>query len=585
MPRDFSRLLRPRSVALVGSEGWCGSVICNLREMGFVWDIWPVADRPVTGDPATGNPVSGAAGLVKGVRGFTNIDALPAAPDLAMVEAHGQAAVDAVALLAARGAGAAICQGRADAAALASAAGDMLLLGPECPGLVNALERAPVWSRDHGLRPLKRGVAIVTRSAAFGEALSMQRRGLPIACIAVQTPGAAQTGIAALAQALLEDERISALGVQAEDLGDPQTFLDLGRCAQRLGKSVVVLRAGDETGAAALIARAGMARVRSPEGFLEALKILHVLGVLPTNAFASLSFSGTSGAVLRDLGTAAGLHFPALTDPQKAALGAELAPDAVLANPLDARSAAAGSSARAARIIAEVMSGRAVLTLLSMDHPRVDRSSDGNWHTLVQAAAAARRKVGMPLALVSTLPEGMPEARAEALMAQKLIPLSGLSSALEGLRACVELGGPQRRIDDVFVPVPGAAGLLAEPAGAQAMLVARGLTVLATDAPPEAPEIKVAVTAGDAFGSVLTLRQGARLASALLPLREGEARGMLETLGVRRAEVDAVVPALLSVQDYVIAQDGALAELELVLRGQDQGAPHASGLRIRAAGR
>ncbi len=538
--------------------------------MGFVWDIWPVTGRAQT---------------VESLRGFVAIDRLPAPPDLALVELGGNEAIDAVARLAAFGAGAAICQGRADAQALARAAGAMILLGPECPGLVNALERAPAWARDHGLRPLKRGVAIVTRSAAFGEALSMQRRGLPIACIAVQTPGGAQTGIAALARALLEDERVSALGVQAEDLGDPQAFLALGRRAQRLGKSVVVLRAGDGAGAKALIARAGMARVRSPEGFLEALKILHVLGVLPTNAFASLSFAGTSGAVLRDLGTAAGLHFPPLTDPQIAALGADLAPGVALANPLDARSAAGSPPDRVARIIAEVMSGRAVLTLLSMDHPREDRSSDGSWHALVEAAAAARRKVGMPLALVSTLPEGMPEARAEALMAQGLIPLSGLSAALEGLRACVELGGPQRRPEDVFLPVPGAAGGPPDDAQAQAMLGAQGLTVVPADGPAGAPGIKVTVTADDTVGYVIRLRRRNRSASALLPLRQDEGRALLEALDLGADAAEAVVPALLSVQDYVIAQNGALAEFELVLRGHEPGGPLASSLRIRAAGR
>lgn len=570
MARDFSRLLRPRSVALVGTEGWCRSVIRNLRGMGYVWDVWPV---------------TGATSAVEGLRAFTAIDRLPAAPDLALIEADGQAAVDAVAVLAARGAGAAICQGRADADALTAAAGAMILLGPECPGLVNALERAPVWARDHGLRPLKRGVAIVTRSAAFGEALSMQRRGLPIACIAVQTPGGAQTGIAALAQALLEDERISALGVQAEDMGDPQAFLALGRRAARLGKSIVVLRAGDDAGATALIARAGMARVRSPEGFLEALKILHVLGVLPTNAFASLSFSGTSGAVLRDLGTAAGLNFPPLTEPQQVALAADLAPGVALANPLDARSADTATPGRVARIIAEVMSGRAVVTLLTMDHPREDRGSDGSWQTLVTAAAAARRKVGMPLALVSTLPEGMPEARAEALMAQRLIPLSGLSAALEGLRACVELGGPQRHPEDVFLPKPGPATGLPDRAQAQATLVAQGVTVAPARSLAETPGVRVNVTSDARFGYVVTLRRHAKLASALLPLREGEARDLLRTLDVDRAEAEAVVPALMSVQGYVIAQDGALAELELVLRRQKQGGPQASGLRIRAAGR
>ncbi|MBU2963375.1 CoA-binding protein [Citreicella sp. C3M06] len=566
MNRDFSRLLSPRSVALVGGEDWCRSVIRNLRGMGYVWDIWPVP---------------GKDGAIDGVRCFVGIDRLPAPPDLALIEAHGAAAVTAVSQLSARGAGGAICEGRADAGALAEAAGQMALLGPECPGLLNALEHAPIWARSHGLRPLKRGVAIVTRSAAFAEALSMQRRGLPIACITVQPQGGAQTGISALARALLADERISALGVQAEDLGSPQAFIALGREAERLGKSVVVLRAGDERAATALIARAGMARVRSPEGFLEALKILHVLGVLPANAFASLSFSGTSGAVLRDLGVAAGLHFPPLTEPQRIALGADLAPGVALSNPLDARSAAGTSAARVSRIIAEVMSGKAVLTLLSMDHPRADRSCDDSWKQLVDAAAAARRNVGMPLALVSTLPEGMPEELAEALMAQKLIPLSGLSAALEGLRACVELGGPRRIPEDIFVPDRSTPRV---PEDAHAALSEQGLEFLPAGTGTAAPGVRLGVVAAGDFGYVMTLRRRAQSVSALLPLRAGEAMALLAGLGVESQAIATLVPALMTVQDYVIAQDGALDELHLMLRLQETGRPRASGLQIRAAG-
>ena len=42
MTRDLSRLLRPRSIAVVGGGAWCRAVLNQLTKAGFAGDIWPV---------------------------------------------------------------------------------------------------------------------------------------------------------------------------------------------------------------------------------------------------------------------------------------------------------------------------------------------------------------------------------------------------------------------------------------------------------------------------------------------------------------------------------------------------------------
>ncbi|MCA1284511.1 CoA-binding protein [Salipiger bermudensis] len=571
MARDFSRFLRPRSVALVGPEAWCGDVIAKLREMGYVWDIWPVVP---------------GAHLVAGIRAFATIERLPAGPDLAFIGQDGAQAVETVAALARRGAGGAICQGEAIPADLGRAAGDMPLLGPGCRGVINALERAPVWDGVHGLKHVKRGVAIIARSASLAQSLSMHRRGLPIAVLAVAEPGRAQTGLALLGEALLRDERISALGIQAEDLGDPEALIEMAQTAERLGKSVVILRAGQEPGARALFERAGMAQVRSPEALLETLKILHVTGALPANTFAGLCCTGGTSALLRDLAQSEGLQFPAFSEVQRQALERDLGPGVALENPLDCSSAVQRSVPRLTRIFSEAMTGRAVLTLLVLDCAREDHGSDAAWDRVAEAAAAARGRVGMPLALLATLPEGLPEDRAEALLENRLIPLCGLPAALEALAACVALGGPLRRPAPLFMPAPdaGIGASMSDQAEARSMLAAQGLHLTPAETPPaEGPELQLHLCAEPSYGYVLRIRQGAAEVAGLLPLRPGEAQRLLEELGCAAAEIEAVVPALLSVQDYVIAQKGMVAEFELVFRPGTRGPALASGLKIRAA--
>ncbi|WP_188790718.1 CoA-binding protein [Salipiger pallidus] len=568
MTRDFSRLLGPRSVALVGPEAWCHDIISNIRSMGYVWDIWPVVP---------------GAGHVAGLRAFDDIGHLPAGPDAAIIGLAQGAAVEAVAGLSAKGAGGAICQGKADAEALAAAAGEMPLLGPDCRGMINALERLPLWNGAHGLRPVKRGVAIISRSASLAQTLSMHRRGLPIACIAVAHPGPAQTRMAMLGRALLEDPRVTALGIQGEDLGSPEMFLEMAQVAERLGKSIVVLRAGEEDGAAALLARAGAARVRTPEGLLEALKMLHVMGVMPAPQISALSVSGCAAGLIRELGQSRGLSFPAFTDLQLEALRSDLGRDAVLANPLDAQQAAALPVARIARLIAEAMSGRAVLTLLVIDHPRADRCDSDIWAKVIEAAILAKQTVEMPLAVVSALPEGMPEPQAEALLAHQLIPLAGLSAAFEALRACVKLGGIQRHASPLFVPPADTPAVPMDEGQVRAMLAGQGLDPLPATA-SAGPELRMRLSLDRTYGYVLTLSHGPERSIALLPLRGGEAEVMLRSLGLGKEQVASVVPALHSVQDHVIAEGGKPGEFELVLRPDAGRGAHASGPRNRAAG-
>jgi len=557
-------------VALIGPEAWCEDVIAKLREMRFVWNIWPV--------------VPGAR-LVAGIRAFASVEGLPAGPDLAFIGQDGAQAVDTVAALARLGAGGAICQGDAIPADLGQAAGDMPLLGPGCRGVINALERAPVWDGAHGLRHVKRGVAIIARSASLAERLSLHRRGLPIAVLAVAEPGRAQTGLALLGEALLRDERISALGIQAEDLGDPQALIEMAQTAETLGKSVVILRSGQETGARALFERAGMAQVHSPEALLETLKILHVTGALPANTFAALCCTGGTGARLRDLAQAEGLQFPAFSEVQCQALERDLGPGVALDNPLDCSSAVQRSVPRLTRIFSEAMTGRAVLTLLLLEFPREEAASDAAWERVAEAAAAARARVGMPLALLATEVDALSEDRAEALLENRLIPLCGLPVALEALAACVALGGPLRRPAPLLMPAPdaGIGAHIADQAEARRLLAAQGLHLGPAETPSEGPELQLHLCAEPAYGYVLSIRQGAAEVAGLLPLRAGEAQRLLEGLGCAAAQIEAVVPALLSVQDYVIAQEGAVAELELVFRPGARGPALASGLKIRAA--
>ena len=197
MDSRLARLLRPQTIAVIGGTP-AARVVEQCDRMGFDGPVWPVHPSR---DEVAGRAV------------FRSVADLPGAPDAAFVGVNRYATVDAVADLAARGAGGAVCYASGfleanDGARLQSelveAASGMPIIGPNCYGVINFLDGAPLWPDQHGGRRLgssARGVAIVTQSSNIAISITMQRRGLPIAYV-VTAGNQAQLGVAELAAAL-----------------------------------------------------------------------------------------------------------------------------------------------------------------------------------------------------------------------------------------------------------------------------------------------------------------------------------------------------------------------------------------------
>ena len=206
-----TRLLRPRSIAVIGGEA-AARVAEQCDRMGFDGNLWPVHPSRKT---------------VAGRRAFHSIDMLPGVPDAAFVGVNRHATIAAVAALSRMGAGGAVCyaSGFLEAADgellqrdLVDAAGSMPIIGPNCYGFINFLDGAPLWPDQHGgrrLEPSERGVAIITQSSNIAISMTMQQRALPIAYL-LTAGNQAQLGVSRLALALLEDERVSAVGLHIE---------------------------------------------------------------------------------------------------------------------------------------------------------------------------------------------------------------------------------------------------------------------------------------------------------------------------------------------------------------------------------
>ncbi|MFT6676858.1 MAG: acyl-CoA synthetase (NDP forming) [Sulfitobacter sp.] len=461
MARDLTRLLRPESIAVIGGGAWCLAVVQQCRKMGFAGAIWPVHPN---------------AAEIGGVPAYADVSALPAAPDACFIGVNRDATIHLVQALSDKGAGGAVCfasgfleaqaedaNGADLQAALLRAAGDMPILGPNCYGFVNYLDGALLWPDQHGGTSVDSGVAVITQSSNIAINLTMQKRGLPLAYV-VTAGNQAQCGIADIGLALLEDPRVTALGLHIEGFGDLRGFEALANRARDLGKPITAIKvgrsdqaraatvshtaslAGEDAGAAAFLKRLGIARVNDLPTLLETLKLLHVTGPLPQNTVATISCSGGEASLAADSALPLGLHFPPLNPRQKADLRDALGPRVALANPLDYHTYIWRDVAAMTRCFAAMADPAIAMTILIVDFPRADRCDPDDWECVIEACIAAQHQTGARYGIAATLPELMPEDVAGKFIAAGVVPFSGLSEALAACAAAATPNAP-------FVPL------------------------------------------------------------------------------------------------------------------------------------
>ncbi|WP_432447767.1 acetate--CoA ligase family protein [Aliiroseovarius marinus] len=486
----LDRLLRPRSIAVIGGGVWCANVIEQCLKMGFTGNIWPV------------HPTKPEVG---GLSAYPSIEALPDAPDASFVGVNRNVTIEAVAALSAKGAGGAICfasgfreanaeleDGAALEHALLKAAGDMPIIGPNCYGLLNLLDGVALWPDQHGAACSDKGVAIITQSSNIAINLTMQKRGLPMAYV-VTAGNQAQTGLAEIGQALLEDDRVTALGLHIEGIGDLRSFEALARRAAELGKPIVALKigrsdqaraatishtaslAGSDAGARALLRRLGVGQVDSLSDFLEALKLLHVAGPLGSNRIASASCSGGEASLIADAAHGRGVAFPALTQAQSEGLRAALGPKVSLANPLDYHTYIWGDVAAMTATFTALIDGDVGLGLVVLDFPRADRCVGDDWNKVIEAVAAAQTATGRSIGILASLPDTMPEDIAQSLVARGIVPFSGMGSAIAAIELAANL--PRYTAQPLFLRPPPETGAALSEAEAKSALNAHGLLV------------------------------------------------------------------------------------------------------------
>jgi acetate---CoA ligase (ADP-forming) len=354
--RDINRLLKPRSIAIVGASETPGAlgavVLANLLSHGFAGDIHLVNPKRAT---------------ISGRPAVASVEALPEGVDCAILAIPRVAVVDTVRQLAARKCGAAIIfaagfaeggeAGMADQIEIGRIAreGGMVIEGPNCLGSVNYIDRIPLTFINTAIpQPSPGGVGIVSQSGAMAAVLAVMLEARKVALtFHISTGNEAANGVEDFVDYLIADPKTRIIAMIVEQFRDPPRFLALVAKARAVGKLVVLLHPGKSSAAResaathtgamagdyklmrAKVERAGVIMAETLEELGDISEIAFRCPSLPSGGTAVLGESGCFKALMLDLGEELGLNLPVLSDTNAPALRAALPDFVPVSNPLD----------------------------------------------------------------------------------------------------------------------------------------------------------------------------------------------------------------------------------------------------------
>ena len=356
----FERLLRPRSVALIGASATPGSfgasVLANLEAAEYDGSLHLVNPRRAT----------------IGKRPCANsIDALPKGIDCAVLMIPRSEVLNALRACAKQEVGSAIVfsagfaesgeEGRAEQAEMARIAAEtgMLIDGPNCLGIVNYRDRVPLTfvntpiPRGATAGPEK-GIAILSQSGAMAAvlAVNLRLRALNLS-FSISTGNEAAAGIEDFFEYMIADPSTHVIAMIVEQFRSPRKLLALTAQARVAGKLIALLHPGSSSGARASAAthtgalagnyevmkvkvrNAGILQVDTLEEFTDVLDILSRCASLPHGGAAVFTESGAFKALTLDFCEVHGLALPPLTQQTEASLRAVLPAFIPPSNPLD----------------------------------------------------------------------------------------------------------------------------------------------------------------------------------------------------------------------------------------------------------
>jgi len=500
----LKRMLNPARVAWFGGGG-IGPAIGYMTANGF------------SGEAIAVNPKRSE---IAGLSCVPSVADLPWAPDLAILVIPKEAVIDTVRALSARGCGGVVCitsgfsesaDGAARQAELIEAAGEMPVIGPNCPGIANFLDGSAFMMDHFGNHRPGRGIAVISNGGAYLSDLGCADRSQPIAYL-IGLGNQAMVSVADMLDAVLDDPRVTAVNVYFEGISDVEKLSQAAAKAARNRIPVVAIKggrseagtraaqshtaslSGDAQVASALFRRFGWIEVTTPSEAIETVKMLSFTPVPKGMKTGFITSSGSYAVLGGDIAEKAGLQMVPPSDAAAPAIDAALPPYVGPANPLDISDAHGWDQADQLPIYQAFAMDDYDLFAQVMCYPPEGGWDMSTWDATTGALARARGD--RPAAFVNTLAEALPRAARERMIADGMAPLQGIEDGLRAVAHAARYGAMRDALDPEAMLLSGAGsspvGRTLSEAEAKSWLAENGLDVpkqWVVQGPDDLPEI------------------------------------------------------------------------------------------------
>ena len=372
-PRNLNALMKPRSVAIVGASErsrWSNVTFDNLTRLSFEGEVHLVNRR---GEAAYGRKAAQSC-----VELGAEIDVgvvmvpMPAVHDVLadLAAAKARSAIILTSGFAELGPDGAAAQQRL--VTLAREAG-IALVGPNSLGLINYVDRVPLWTAPCVRNPVIGNVAVAAHSGqvAYHLITYAQQQGVGLSHL-VTTGNEADVDIADFVIHFADDPNVNSIALYLETVRKPERFIEAVRRARDAAKPVVVFKigasdvaarsarahtgalVGDDNVFSGICSQHAVVRVASIEDLFCTADVMGRARTLRPGGVGFVSNSGGICGIAADTATAAGIDVPPLSAETTARLTAILPSYATPQNPLDITGAAAIDRSLFARTLREM---------------------------------------------------------------------------------------------------------------------------------------------------------------------------------------------------------------------------------------
>ena len=445
--KNISRLINPSQIAFIGGSD-AEIAINEAKRRGFRGSIWPV------------NP---KRDYIAGYKCYKSVLDLPYGPDAVFLAIPASKTINTITELNSIKAGGIVCysagfkeigkNGLYLEQQLINSLGDMVLVGPNCYGIINYLDKSALWPFAHGGFCPGFGAAIITQSGMLSSDITMNQRSLPLTHM-ISLGNQASLKNTDFINYFIHKKEVRAFGLHVESIEDISEFELTAKKAIEAQKPIVVLKTGkskigatltkSHTGSIAgsdkvynsFFKKLGIITVNSPSEFIETLKFICIAGIPKGAKCSAFTCSGGGAAMVADIGDTLDIKFSKIPKKSKKNISFLLPKIATISNPLDYTTPIWGQKKITKPLFNEVIKSlKPDFSILIQDYP-LQGLDETKIYYLNDAIGFSEviSKQKIPGAVISTISENIDRETREKLITLGVAPLQGIGNGLGAIR-------------------------------------------------------------------------------------------------------------------------------------------------------